>query len=258
MLENKVIQTILNRKSTRKFQKTPPGDEVIETIVRAGQQAPFASQLCSLLLSRHRDENPYKAPLYFIFCVDAHKWELIMAKRNWAMVGDDLLLMILGIQDVALMAENMVLAAESLGLGSCFIGGVPFESKQIIEKFHLPPRVFPLVGLVMGYPAKDYPPRPRYPLDFVLFENHYPQLDDEVINKSMQVMDQGYLEQDYYRIRKAKIPLKRKEETFTYQTYSWTEHISRKWGQNRFPDTLLDQFSRCGFDICGGQREEDI
>ena len=99
--------------------------------MRAGQQAPFASQLCSLLLSRKIEENPFNAPLLFIICVDSHKWELIMAERDWEMRCDESLLMLLGMQDAALMAENMVIAAESLGMGSCFLGGMPFHSKDI-------------------------------------------------------------------------------------------------------------------------------
>ncbi len=54
MLTNPVIETMLNRRSVRKYSDQKPTDEVIETIVRAGQQAPFASQLCSLLLSRRK------------------------------------------------------------------------------------------------------------------------------------------------------------------------------------------------------------
>jgi nitroreductase len=252
MLNNPVVDTMLKRKSIRRYTDEMPSEEVIRSVVRAGQQAPFASQLASVLLARGCEGNPYKAPLYFILCVDSYKWERIMAKRNWSMVGDDLLLMLLGLQDAALMAENMVTAAESFGMGSCFLGGVPFESEQIIAKFKLPPRVFPMVGLVMGYPAENPPPRPRYPLDFVLFEDEYPQLDDSIVQRAMDVMDEGYQAQDYYQRLKAMIPLQGgREETFSYDTYSWTEHISRKWGQNLFPATLLDQFERCGFDLTG-------
>ncbi|MBM3145475.1 MAG: hypothetical protein FJ010_10990 [Chloroflexi bacterium] len=250
MINNPIIETLLNRKSIRSYRDEMPSDEVVETIVRAGQQAPFASQLGSLLLKRDRENNPFHAPLFFIVCVDSYKWERIMARRNWSMVADDLLLMLLGIQDAALMAENMVIAAESLGLGSCFLGGIPFHSEEIIEDFKLPPRVFPLAGLTIGYPANDPPPRPRYPMEFVLFEDEYPRLDDELIRRSMDVMDEGYRAQDYYRKLKAMIPLKGdREETFTYETYGWTEHICRKWGQNLFPPNLLRQFERCGFDI---------
>jgi nitroreductase len=149
------------------------------------------------------------------------------------------------------MAENMVIAARSLGLGSCFIGNAPYRAEKIAEEYNLPQRVFPLVQLVMGYPAEDPPPRPRYPLSFTLFEDEYPKLDNETIAKAMKKMDEGYLAQDYYRKRKAKIPLKiDREETFTYDNYSWTEHICRKWGQwHPDPETLLDQLEKRGFCI---------
>ncbi|MBL7162291.1 MAG: nitroreductase family protein [Anaerolineales bacterium] len=257
MINNPIIDTMLNRKSIRSYTDEMPSDEVIETIVRAGQQAPFASQLGSLLLTRGRENNPFKAPLFFIVCVDSYKWERIMARHNWTMIGDDMLLMLLGMQDAALMAGNMIIAAESLEMGSCFLGDIPFHSEEIIKDFKLPPRVFPMVGLAVGYPANDPPPRPRYPMEFMLFEDEYPELDDELIQRSMDVMDEGYQAQDYYSKLKAMIPLKGdREETFTYESYGWTEHICRKWGQTLFPPNLLQQFERCGFDLTRKYREE--
>ena len=251
MIDNPVIQAMLNRKSIRKYKPDNPSEEVIETVVRAGQQAPFASQLCSLLLKRDPEENPYNAPLFFIVCVDSHRWELIMAEREWKMTCDDSLLLLLGMQDAALMAENMVIAAESLGMGSCFLGGIPFHSKELISGFKLPSRVFPMVGLTMGYPAENPPTRPRYPIEFTLFEDEYPQLKKDLVHKSMDVMDEGYLAQDYYRNLEAMIPLQGdREETFDYDTYGWTEHICRKWGQRLFPGTLQKHLKRYGFRIC--------
>jgi len=251
MLTNPVIEAMLNRKSIRKYKEDQPSEEVIAAIVRAGQQAPFAYQLCSLLLSRKQKKNPFRAPLLFTVCVDSHRHERIMAKRGWKMVTNDLSLLFFGIQDAALMAENMVMAAESLGMGSCFLGGVPYYADKIIEQYKLPPRIFPLVGLAMGYPAQDPPPRPRYPIEFALFEDHYPEFSDELVERAMAEMDQGYLAQDYYRKQKAKIPLEvEREETHTYKTYSWTEHISRKTGQwEASPQELLEQLAKCGFSI---------
>ena len=248
MVENPIVKIMLNRKSIRKYKTDMPSDEVLETVVRAGQHAPFASQLCSLLLSRDIDENPFNAPLLFIVCVDSHKWELIMAERDWEMRCDDGLLMLLGMQDAALMAENMVIAAESLGMGSCFLGGIPFHSKDLIKQYKLPSRVFPMVGLTMGYPAENPPPRPRYPMEFMLFENEYPTFSQELIRESMDIMDEGYRAQDYYKKEKIMIPLQGdREETYDYKSYGWTEHISRKWGQRLFPGTLKKHLKRYGF-----------
>lgn len=249
MKDNPVIQTLLDHKSIRKYTDKSPSDEIVEMIVRAGQQAPFASQYYSVLLSRDRERNPWKAPLLFTICVDSHKFELIMRRRNWKLVTSDLTLMIFGIQDAALMAENMVVAGRSLGLGSCFLGAAPFRAEKIADEYSLPKRVFPLVQLVMGYPAEDPPPRPRYPIEFTLFEDSYPKLSKDKVLKAMQQMDKGYLAQDYYRKGNVKIPLNvDREETFTFNDYSWTEHISRKWGQwHQDPKDLLEQFEKRGF-----------
>ncbi len=251
MKDNPVIEVMLKRKSIRHYTKEAPTDEAIAVVVRAGQQAPFAYQLCSVLLSRDRKRNPFRAPLLFTICVDSHRHEQIMARRNWRLVQNDLSLLLFGIQDAALAAQNMVIAAESLGMGSCFLGAAPYHAEAIIRKYRLPSRVFPLVQLAMGYPAEDPPPRPRYPLAFTLFEDEYPDLTEEMVEQAMTVMDEGYLAQDYYRKAKYQIPLEGdREETFTFDDYGWTEHISRKTGQwwNSLDD-LLEPLARCGFRV---------
>jgi nitroreductase len=247
---NPVIESMLNRKSIRKYTAEMPTDEVIYTVVRAGQQAPFASQLCSLLLTRKK-RLPFGAPLLFTICVDLHRMELIMERRGWQVVTNDLSMLFFGIQDASLMAENMVNAAESLGMGSCFLGAAPYMADKIARKYNLPLRVFPIVQLVMGYPAENPPARPRYPLSFALFEDEYPTFGEAEVEEAMRQMDEGYLAQDYYRKGKAKIRLERgREETYTYDNYSWTEHISRKWGQwYESPAELLGQLSRRGFKV---------
>ena len=256
MIYNAVIDTMLQRKSVRKYTSQMPSDEVIETIVLAGQQAPFAYQMGSLLLSRDAKQHPFHAPLMFTICVDSHRHELVMAHRGWKMAMNDFSLLMFGIQDAAYMAENMVIAAESLGLGSCFIGSCPFEAEEIIAQYQLPERVFPLVWLVMGYPAEDKPPRPRYPLEFHLHEGSYAPDDEAVIEKAMRAMDEGYQAQRYYH-NAGLIDLENgRQETYTLKTYSWTEHISRKTGQwLRKPEDLLRPLASCGFDLHGEHEE---
>jgi FMN reductase (NADPH) len=257
MINNTVIETLMNRKSIREYRDESPSDAMLEAVVRAGQQAPFAYQLCSLLLSRERAKHPFGAPWLFTICVDSHRLERIMARRNWRMVTSDLSLLLFGIQDASLMAENMVIAAESLGLASCFLGGAPYRAEQIIQQYKLPQRVFPLVQLAMGYPAEDPPPRPRYPLPFTLFEGEYPEHDEAAIEEAMSEMDDGYLAQEYYRNIGSLIPLEGdRKETFTFDDYSWIEHISRKAGQwHPSPDHLLAQLEKCGFDGLGRDQQ---
>lgn len=249
MSTNPIIDAMLARKSIRRYKPDVPPDEVVQAVVRAGQQAPFAYQMGSLLLSRHAKKNPFHAPLLFTICVDSHRHERVMARRGWRMAQNDLSLLLFGIQDAVLMAENMVMAAESLGMGSCFLGSTPYHAQAIIKQYRLPPRVFPLVQLTMGYPDESPPPRPRYPLTVTLHEDQYHEPSDEEIEQAMAVMDEGYLAQDYYREAGYMISLEGdREETYTFDTYSWTEHISRKTGQwMASPKELLEQLEKCGF-----------
>ena len=251
MSSNTVVEQMLARKSIRKYTDREPADEVVEAVVRAGRQAPFAAQLGSVLLKRDRENTPFRAPLLFTICVDAHRLELVMARRGWKTMTNDLSLLLFGIQDACYMAENMVVAAESLGMGSCFLGGTPYKADKVAERYKLPPRIFPLVELAMGYPAEDPPPRPRYPLFLHLFEDEYADPDEAELAEAMRVMDDGYLAQDYYRKANYMVPLQGgREETSSFDDYSWTEHMGRKWGQwLGSSEQLVKQFAGRGFDV---------
>src|SRR5512137_2472099 len=139
-MENSVIQTMLNHRSVRKYTEQKPTEETIQAVVRAGQQAPFASQLYSVLLTRKK--APFGAPLWFTICVDLYKLERFMKIRGWEVVSNDLSLLFFGIQDAAYMAQNMVVAGESLGLFSCFLGMAPYIADKIAREYDLPARVF--------------------------------------------------------------------------------------------------------------------
>jgi len=251
MITNPTMDALMNRKSVRKYTDRKLSKDELETIVQAGQQAPFASQLYSVIYST---EKPiaFDAVIWFLICVDVHKLERFMKVCGWDIVTNDLTLLLMGMQDAAYMAENMVIAAESLGIGSCFLGTVSFSPARIrtlVDKLELPERVLPMVELVMGYPDEDFPPRPRYPLAFTMFEGKYPQLTDEEVKEAMKVMDDGYLQQGYYSKQNAKIQVDGgRQDRHTYDNYSWTEHISRKWGQwSASPDELLDALQERGF-----------
>lgn len=244
-----ILETLMARASTRAYTDQMPSEETIATIVRAGQQAPFAMQLCSVILERE-GKHPWGAPLAFLICVDLHRMRRIARKRGWEIVANDLYLLLFGLQDAAYMAQNMVIAAEALDLGSCFIGSPPLQAARLAEKHKLPEKVFPMVRLVVGYPAESKRPRPRYPLSVTLFEGAYPQLTDEQIDEAMDVMDAGFLAEDYYRALGAKLDVPEgRPDPFTYQDYSWTEHISRKLQWSPRPDELLRNLRACGFEI---------
>ncbi|MFO8062269.1 MAG: nitroreductase family protein [bacterium] len=240
----------MSHKSIRQYTPEAVDDSIIETIVRAGQQAAFASQAYSLLLKRDSENNPFHAPLLFTVCIDAHKFELIMKKRGWNKTAmNDVFLFILNMQDACYAAQNLVIAAESMGLGTCYLGMTPYIAESIAKEYNLPERVFPFVQITVGYPDEEPDIRPRYPLDFTLFEDKY-GFSEDTLKRAMDQMDLGYLKQDYYRKANYMIPLNDRNEKYDFSNYSWTEHISRKWGQ-WYPkkDSILKILSKCGFDI---------
>ena len=252
MIRNEVIDSLMNRKSIRKFTEQIPSEEEIHAVVRAGQQAPFAMQLGSVILQRNPEKNAFNAPVQFIILCDIHRMEKVMEARGWKREASNIHSLLFGAQDAAYMAQNMVTAAESLGMGSCYIGAAPYMAEKLRKDCNLPDHVFPLVILAMGYPAEDQPIRPRYPMEFHLFEEKYPELTPGMISKAMEVMDKGYLEQEYYRKAGFMIPLadKSKEERYTFDNYSWTEHISRKmaqWSTN--PEDLMRSLRICDLSV---------
>jgi FMN reductase (NADPH) len=248
---NEVIRTMMEHRSVRSYTSQMPDDETIETIVRAGQQAPFAYQIYSVILSRAMKTNPFKAPLLFTICVDMHKFERIMEKRGWKRFTNDLTTVLFGVEDASYMAQNMVVAGQSLGLGSCFLGAPLGHPTPLVKRYKLPKGVYPIVQLAMGFPAEEDPVRPRYPLEFVMFEDRYPELSDDMVERAMKTMDLGYMDQGYYSSRGLMIPLPEgREETHDFDTYGWTEHISRKlglWGGSL--DEQREVIKRCGFNI---------
>ncbi|MFP4001779.1 MAG: nitroreductase family protein [Thermoplasmata archaeon] len=254
-MSEEVFNTLTGHRSIREYEDKELEDEKIEKIVKAGRQAPFVSQMYSVIMEKG-DDIPFGAPVMFTICVDINKLEVVMEKRDWEITTNDMTLLLFGIQDAAYMAQNMVVASESMGLGTCYLGSPIRTAENLKEKYGLPDKVLPVVKLVVGYPAEDPPTRPRYPLDFVLFEEEYPELSEQQIEEAVDAMDEGYLEEDYYRKLDAKISLTGEEEDeFSYGDYSWTEHISRKWGQ-WYPDLdeQLEILEACGFDIkCGDE-----
>ncbi|MHA1946452.1 MAG: nitroreductase family protein [Candidatus Hodarchaeales archaeon] len=247
-----IFSIIHNRRSIRKFSDEAIPDDVLQDILNAGIRAPFAAQLYSIIYTRNRDKMRLKSGVYpstsvfLLFLLDFNKIEKIVKKRNYEYDFDDGMLLWLGIQDVTCVAENIILAAEGYGLGSVLLGAIPLHADHIKEGYNLPNRVFPVVGLCLGYPDPSFETeiRPRYPLKYTAFKDTYHDPSDEEIEEMMGAMDEGYITQGYYIKQNAKIPFRDgRTDEIDYDKYSWSEHISRKliqgiWGEERLFEIL--------------------
>jgi hypothetical protein len=99
--------------------------------------------------------------------------------------------------DTALLAQNVLLAAESLGMGGVFIGGIRNDPQTVCDLLAIPDQAYPVFGMCLGWPAHDPPPKPRLPVEAVLFDDRYPEKHDRaVLDEYDRVTNHYYLNRD--------------------------------------------------------------
>ena len=187
---NPILQSLYARKSVRVFEEKAIPAGMKQAILEAAAQAPSAGcqQLYTILditdpalkaaLADSCDHQPFiaKAPLVLVFCADCRKWydaykEAGCTPRTPG-VGD----LMLAVTDTAIAAQNAVVAAESLGIGSCYIGDVLENAEAMRDALHLPQYVVPACMLVFGRPTEQQQRRPkpaRFAEQAVVCENTY-------------------------------------------------------------------------------------
>jgi len=197
---NPVLQQIAAHSTVREFEPTPLADDVIASCVESAQQAATSShvQAYSLLQVTSPETREQLAELtggqkqvaaagaFFVVSADQRRHRLA-AERAGKPYAANLETFLVATVDASLFAQNLVLAFESLGFGTCYIGGLRTELRQVDQLLSLPQDCLPLFGLCVGVPAAKNAQRPRLPLDAVLFKDSYP--DDEAMLASMDEHD---------------------------------------------------------------------
>jgi len=193
---NEILRQLCARKSTRVFENREISPEDKSAILRAAVMAPTAGnqQLYTILditdqaikdkLVDSCDHQPFiaEAKMVLIFCADCLKWHEAFREAGCAPrkpgVGD----LMLAVTDAAIAAQNAVTAAESLGIGSCYIGDIMENCETHREMLGLPETVFPCCMLVFGYPTDQQKERKkpeRVAMEHVVHENGYRRMDGE-------------------------------------------------------------------------------
>lgn len=159
----------------------------IARIVEAGRRAPSDATGFMYTMIRVRDQvkraaiqeatagNPHitAASDFFVVCLDFHRQGQLLRHLSAkpAMLG--VWSILFGVTDAILVAENMAIAAEALGYGTGFIGGVQKDALKIARILGCPPGVFPIVGLTMGVIERLPEPRKRLPTGATFHEDAY-------------------------------------------------------------------------------------
>ena len=194
---NETINVLMKRKSVRVYEDREIPQEAKEAILAAAMRAPTAgnSMLYSILdvtdqalkdkLAETCDHQPFiaSAPLVLVFLADYRRWVRKFHQAGCEEVPAPRLSdLILATNDTVIAAHAACVAAESLGIGSCYIGDIIENWEEHQKMFHLPQFVAPVSMLVFGYPTqqqKDRPQTSRFPKSMIVMENGYRDLTDE-------------------------------------------------------------------------------
>ena len=195
---NETLKLLLESKSMRGFEDRPITPEEKEAILLAAMAAPTAGnqQLYTILditdqtikekLVDTCDHQPFiaQAKMVLIFCTDVRRWvdtfEEAGAQPRKPGPGD----LMLACADACIAAQNAVVAAQSLGIGACYIGDVMENREEQCELLGLPEYVFPVAMVVFGYPTRQQMERPkpqRCKLSEIVMENRYQVRDGQTL-----------------------------------------------------------------------------
>lgn len=209
---NTIIESLYNRKSVRVFEDKEISCEDKRLILESALQAPTAGNMTMYTILDITDQSlkdtlaitcdnqPFiaKAPLVLVFCADFHRWYEVFRRHCDEVRKPDLGDLQLASVDAVIAAHNCVIAAESLGIGSCYIGDITENFERHRELFDLPSHVVPVCMVVFGYPTVQQTERakpPRFAVEDIVFENTY--WDSKALNMEAMLMKrQGFQSED--------------------------------------------------------------
>lgn len=248
-MTNTVIELIHRHASVRHYKPDPLPREMIETIVRAAQRASTSSNLqtWSVIAVTEAGRRQHlaelcgqnhiaEAPLFLAWCADLARLDRVCQMRGYTQVTQYVENFLVAAIDAVIAAQNAALAAESLGLGICYIGAIRNNPQAVIELLALPRLTFPVVGMTIGWPAHTPRVKPRLPLEAVLhWETYNPDQDEALRSYDREMASSGIY---------ARLPLSEEERG----DYGWLEHSARRASQAQRTN-LREILEKQGFDL---------
>jgi len=197
------IELLRSHRSIRHFTDAPISDEQRAAIIAGAQGASSSSFLQCTSIIRVTDpqlrqqlvtmsggqKHVAQAAEFWVFCADFNRNQQICPDAQLGLAEQ----LLLGCVDTAIMAQNALVAAESLGLGGVYIGGLRNNIDAVTELLKLPQHVLPLFGLCLGWPADNPDVKPRMPSEMLVHENSYQPLDDALLSEYDEQLAQYYL-----------------------------------------------------------------
>ena len=198
-----VIETMHKHRSIREYRPNPVPEALLQDILCAGIRASSSGnmQTYSIIVTRDRNlrEQLYEphmeqdmvldAPILLTFCADFHRMRRWLEISNAPDNFDNFMSFMIAAIDAILVSQNVALAAESQGLGICYMGSTLANCDQIGRILKLPHNVVPVVGFSLGYPDEDPTLRDRLPLDGLVHYETYEEYTDQRIRDIYQLRE---------------------------------------------------------------------
>lgn len=184
---DKMLQLMKSHTTVRKYTDEQISDETFHQLIEAAQHAASSNFVQAYSVIQVKDEQIKKqlgvlsrnefqfstAALSLVFCADLHRAKQAVERNDAEMIGDNLENYTVATIDTALFGQNFAIAAESMGYGVCYIGGVRNNPKEISELLDLPDYVIPLFAMTVGVPVKLNEVKPRLPVEAIIHEDGY-------------------------------------------------------------------------------------
>jgi FMN reductase (NADPH) len=234
-MENPVIDLIHRHTSVRHYKPDPLSHSLVETIISAAQRASTSSNLQAYSVVAVTEEDMRtqisklcgnqshvrEAPVFLAWCADLARLDRVCKIRGYTQISEYTENFLIAAMDTTLAAQNAALAAESLGLGICYIGSIRNHPAEIIKLLGLPRLTFPITGMTLGWPDEQPGIKPRLPIQSVLHWGSYnPVKEDE----NLHSYDATMVATGLYKGRQVPVPGK-PEET---EDYGWLEQSARR------------------------------
>lgn len=189
---NDMISKQLTHRTIREFLDKQIPTEVFEQLMEVGRRTATSTGIQGCTIIRVTDANIKReiaevckqeyvgrAPELLIFLVDQFRNSCIAKEKNCVEEGSkDMDRFFSGYTDACITAQNIVNAAESMDLGTVYLGSILNDSKRICEILKLPILTFPVVGLGIGYPNQNPQIKPKLDIRLRVFENTYKEYDN--------------------------------------------------------------------------------
>ncbi|MGA1606116.1 MAG: NTP transferase domain-containing protein [Planctomycetota bacterium] len=180
-------ELMARHRSRRAFRPDPVGDDQLAWLVDSARHASTSSFVQAVSVVAVRDPerkrrfaslcadqaHVHEAPVVLAICADLHRLAAACARHGTTLESDSLESFVQATVDAAILGQNLQLAAESEGLGSCMIGAARNHPVELAELLGLPDHVYVVFGMTLGWPADDPLPRTRLPLDAILHHETY-------------------------------------------------------------------------------------